>query len=331
MADNLSQSQIDELLKKMHSGDKQEAAEVEDPKSKVKEYDFSSPKKFTKDQLNSLNNLYESFSRVAASYFTSILRDLCEVSVVQIEEQRYHEFSNALPDNTLVAMIDFKPQETMYDETVLMMELAQSFGYLLIERLMGATGDVYLPDRDYTDIELAILRTVLDRVTDYLKEAWCNYFAVSTTMRGIETNGRMIQAFAPQDIVVIITMEISSGNFSCTSNICMPSENLDAIIASFSTKFARSSKHQAPEKEQARKDLVMDYLKQSDLLVEAVLDSCQMTFGDVLQLQVNDVIALNKRIDSDIRVTVDGIPWYSARLGELKTKKAVKLIDTIDV
>ena len=329
MAENLSQSQIDDLLKKMQSGNKVEPEAVEEPKAKVKEYDFASPKKFTKDQLKSLNNLYETFSRVAASYFTSILRDLCEVSVVQIEEQRYYEFSNALPDNTLVAMIDFKPQEIHHDETVLMLELAQSFGYLLIERLMGATGDVYLPDRDYTDIELAILRTVLERVTVYLKEAWCNYFAVTTDMRGIETNGRMIQAFSPQDVVVIVTMEINSGSFSCTSNICMPAENLDAVISSFSTKFARSSKQQAPEKEQAKKDLVLDYLKQSDLLVEAVLDQCQMTFGEVMQLQVNDVIALNKRIDSDIHVTVDGIPWYNARLGESKSKKAVKLIDSI--
>ena len=330
MAENLSQSQIDELLKKMHSGGPAEKEAVEEPKSKLKEYDFSSPKKFTKDQLNSLSNLYETFSRVVTSYFTGILRDICEVSVVQIEEQRYFEFNKALPDNTLVAMIDFKPEERNYDETVLMLELAQSFGYLLIERLMGATGDVYLPDRDFTDIELTILRTVLERVTVYLKEAWCNFFTVSTNLRGIETNGRMIQAFAPQDVVVIITMEINSGNFSCTSNICMPSENLDAVIASFSTKFARSSKQQAPERERAKKDLVMDYLKQSDLLVEAVLDQCQMSFGDVLQLQVNDVIALNKKIDADICVTVDGIPWYNARLGESKMNKAVKLIDAIE-
>ncbi|MDR0469010.1 MAG: FliM/FliN family flagellar motor switch protein [Peptococcaceae bacterium] len=331
MAENLSQSQIDELLKKMHSGSPADQEAVEEPKAKVKEYDFASPKKFTKDQLNSLSNLYETFSRVVASYYTSILRDICDVSVVQIEEQRYFEFNNALPDNTLVAMIDFRPEEAIHDETVIMLELAQSFGYLLIERLMGSTGDVYIPDRDYTDIEEAILESVLSRVSVYLKEAWCNYFTVATLLRGIETNGRMIQAFAPQDIVVIVTMEISCGSFSCTSNICMPSDNLDAVISSFSTKFARASKQQAPEKEKAKKDLVLDYLKQSDLLVEAVLDKCQMSFGDVLQLQVNDVIALNKRIDSDVCVTVDGVPWYNARLGESKTKKAVKLIDTITI
>lgn len=46
-----------------------------------------SPKKFTKDQLKSLNSLYENFARVASSYITSVLRDVCEIGVAQIEEQ----------------------------------------------------------------------------------------------------------------------------------------------------------------------------------------------------------------------------------------------------
>ena len=334
MAENLSQSQIDDLLKKMQSsrsGEAEPEPEQDDTKAKVKEYDFASPRKFTKDQLKSLNNLYETFSRVVASYFTGILREVCEVSVMQIEEQRYFEFSNALPDNTLVGMVDFQPEEQHYDETILMLELDSTFGYLLIERLMGSVGDAVFPGRDYTDVELAVLEMILDRVTVYLKEAWSNYLPIQTSLRGIETNGRMIQAFAPQDVVVIITMEIGSGGHNFTSNICMPAENLDAVIASFSSRFARAAKQQDPERDKAKKDMVLDYLKQSDLMVEAVLDQCQMTFGDVMELQVNDVIALNKRIDSDICVTVDGIPWYNARLGESKANKAVKLIDTIAI
>jgi flagellar motor switch protein FliM len=330
VAENLSQSQIDDLLKKMQSGKKVEQ-EIEEPKVKVKEYDFSSPKKFTKDQLKSLSNLYETFSRVTASYFTGILRDICEVNVVQIEEQRYNEFNNALPDATLVAMLDFKPGESNYDETAMMLEFSTSFGFFVIERLMGANGEVYIPDRDYTEIELAILKTVLARVTAHLEETWRSYYTVSASLRSIETNGRMIQAFAPQDVVVIVTLEIVAGNFSCTSNICMPAENMDAVIASFSTKFARTAKHQDPEKEKVKKELVLDSLKQTELEIAAILDKCQMSFGDILQLQVNDVIALNKKIDSNICITVDGVPWYNARLGETKTKKAVKLVDSIAI
>jgi flagellar motor switch protein FliM len=329
MAENLSQNQIDDLLKKMRGGQKVEAAEPEEPKTKVKEYDFSTPKKFTKDQLKSLTNLYETFCRVESSYFTGILRDICEVNVVQVEEQRYNEFNNSLPDSALVAMIDFRPGEKQYQEMTLMVDIATSFGYLIVERLMGSMGDAYVPDRDYTDIELAILHTVLTRLTDHLREAWSNYIAVSTELRSIETNGRMLQAYSPQDVVVITSLEITSGEFSGMANICMPAENLDSIIAGFGTRYSRMAKQQDPEREKVKKELVMDSLKQTELEVEAILDQFPMAFEVVLGLQVNDVIVSNKKIDSCIRVNVDGIPWYSAKLGETKTKKAVKLVDSI--
>ena len=108
MSEALSQKQIDELLNKMKSGKIQE--KEEEQKGKIKEYDFASPKKFTKDQIRSLSNLYENFSRVISSYFTSVLRTVTEVTISEIEEQRYYEFSNSLPDNILVGMVSFKPE-----------------------------------------------------------------------------------------------------------------------------------------------------------------------------------------------------------------------------
>lgn len=326
MPEALSQSQIDELLNRMRSGKIEEAPDVS--KQKVKEYDFSSPKKFTKDQLKSLNNLYENFSRVLSSYFTSILRSVCEVNIEQIEEQRYYEFNNALPDNTLVAMISFKPESAQYDETTLMMEFPTAFGYLLIDRLMGGSQDLYAPERDYTEIEMALLRLVLENVTQYMQEAWSNFFSLSTGLRSIETNGRLLQAFSQQDIVVIVTLNIQDEQYKGTANICMPAENLEEIINSFSVKYAHSTKQQDPEKERMKKDLVLDYLKRSDLEVEAVLDNCRMSLGDIAMLQVDDVIALNKKIDDDICVNIEGIPWYTARLGERNGKKALKLVST---
>ena len=141
MAEALTQSQIDELLSRMRSGDSQAQVEQED---KVKEYDFSSPKKFTKDQLKSLTSLYENYARFLSSYFTSVLRSACEVTISQIEEQRYYEFNNALPDNALIGMIGFAPQSSPADENTMMLELPTSFGFLLIDRLMGGSGELLI-------------------------------------------------------------------------------------------------------------------------------------------------------------------------------------------
>lgn len=326
MPESLSQSQIDELLKRMHSG---EVNAEEEKKPKIKEYDFKSPKKFTKEQLKALDGLHENFSRVLSSYFTSILRGVCEVSVLQIEEQRYYEFNNALSDNSLIGMIDFAPEDKKYSETSFVMDISTTFGFLVVERLLGGNGPVYAPQRDYTEIEIAVLQSVIEKVTYYLQDAWQNYLPVNTRLRSIETNARLLQAFPPQDTVVIVALSVKMEAYNGTITICLPAENLEEVIDSFKTRYSRSSKQQDPDKEQEKKDMIIHSLKQSDLEIKAVLDQFQMSLGDILQLQVHDVIALNKKIDSNICVTVDGAPWYYAKLGESKLKKSVKLIDTI--
>lgn len=328
MPEALSQNQIDELLRKMRTGTMEEAAP--EPKSKEKLYDFSSPKKFTKDQLKSLNTLYENFSRVLASYFTTILRSVCEITISQIEEQRYQEFNNALPDTTLVGIISCQAEGGTAVDTTLMLELPTAFGFLLIDRLMGGSLKAYAPERDYTEIETALIRLILENTTNYLQEAWSGYFPLNTNLSSIETNGRLLQAFSPQDVVVIVSIDIKEDSFHGTANICMPAENLELIINSFSSKYSHGTKQQDPEKERQKQEVLMDYLKQTDLDVTAYLDICQMSFGEILQLQVNDVICLNRRIDDDISVYVEGVPWYTARMGEFSSKRALKLVESID-
>ncbi len=328
MAEALSQSLIDELLNRMKSGETTQS--VVEQEEKIKEYDFSSPKKFTKDQLKSLNSLYENYSRVMSSYFTSILRSTCDVSISQIEEQRYYEFNNALPDNALIGIISFFPDDKPFDENTMMLELSTSFGYMLIDRLMGGSGDLFSPDRDYTEIELSLLKMVIQNITRYLQDVWSSFFPIRTELRNVETNGRFIQAFSPQDVVVIITFDIDEEFYRGTANICMPTENLEDLISSFTMKYNRSTKQQDEEKERFKRQQILSSIKESEINLEAHLDDCVMSLGDISQLQVNDVISLNKKISEDISVEVEGIPFFRARLGELNSQKALKIIRVDD-
>lgn len=326
MAEALSQNQIDELLQKMRTGDIEKAQP--EPKHKIKEYDFSSPKKFTKDQLKSLNNLYENYSRMLSSYFTSILRSACEITISQIEEQRYYEFTNALPDSTLIGILGFQPDGSSFSETTMMIEFSTAFGYLLIDRLMGGNGELVTLERDYSDIEVSLLKLVMERITGYLKEAWSSFFPLQAHFMNIETNGRFVQTFAPQDVVVIISFNIDDESYKGTANICMPAENLEELISSFSVKYNHPSKKQDALKDKQKRDRVFDFLKQSEINLEAHLDDCFMNLGDIAHLQVNDVIFLNKKINEDISVSVEGIPCYKARLGEVDSKMALRLVNT---
>ena len=90
MAEVLSQSQIDALLNAVRSGEKDlnEPAEEQQEK-KYRKYDFSSPRKFTKDRIKMLNGIFENYARIINSRLNARLRFNGEITVESIEEQRY--------------------------------------------------------------------------------------------------------------------------------------------------------------------------------------------------------------------------------------------------
>lgn len=326
MPEKLSQEQIDALLNRISSGEEVQE-EAESTQKKIKEYDFRSPKKFTKEQLRTLDSMHENFSRMLSSYFSGTLRSFCEVSVLAVEEQRYFEYNNALPDTALIGLMDLHPADDKYSDGTLIMDVSTSIGFFMIDRLLGGNGSGYNLMRDFTDIEINILHSVFEKIVKYLQDAWHSYIDVQIDLTDIQTNSRLLQALAPEDIVVIAVLDVKIKDISGTINICIPATNLEEMIDNFSIKYSRATaKRQNSEKvlEEKRK-IIFSSLENTDLEIKAVLADTQLDLKDVLQLQPSDVIMLNKNINSDIEITVDDIPWFTAKLGEAKNKKAVKI------
>jgi len=323
--EQLSQSQIDALLKKMASG----GEEVQEEKTKVKEYDFKSPKKFTKEQLKAMDGLYETFSRMLASYFSGLLRTVCEINVVQIEEQRYYEYNNALPDTALMGLVEMRPENKRYEGSTFIMDMSTSVGFYLVDRVLGGPGTGYNLNRDYTDIEIAILGNIIDKITQRLQETWQNNLPIAAKLAEIQTNARLLQVYAPEDVVLIVILNVKLGQVEGNLNICMPAEFLESVMHTFSLRYARPTKHQDRDKEEQKKRIILENVCESEMEVRVIFDRFQLELQEIMQLQPDDVIPLAKRVDSDVLVTVEKIPWFTAKLGQTKKKKAVRLNDIL--
>lgn len=325
MPEQLSQSQIDALLKKMASG----GEDIQEEKQKIKEYDFKSPKKFTKEQLKAMDGLYETFSRMLASFFSGLLRTVCEITVVQIEEQRYYEYNNALPDTALVGLVEMRPENKRYEGSTFILDMSTSVGFYLVDRVLGGPGSGFNLSRDYTDIEIAILTNIIDKITQRLQETWQNNLPISANLAEIQTNARLLQVFAPEDVVLIVILNVKLGQVEGNLNICMPAEFLESVMHTFSLRYARPAKHQDRDKEEQKKRIILENVCESDMEIRVIFDQFQLELQEIMQLQPDDVIPLSKRVDSDVLVTVDKIPWFTAKLGQTKKKKAIRLNDIL--
>jgi len=326
MSEILSQSQIDELLNNINQGDTI-MIQSEDLKDKIiRDYDFRSPKKFTKEHIKTINSLHQNFSRLLSSYFSNMLRYYSEITVLSIEEQRYYEYGNSLPDGILMGIMDLVPHDDKnIDNALAMIDIPTSIGYLFIERLLGGGGEKYEMDRDFTEIETTILKNILTQIAKQYEESLRNFINIDVRLRHIETNSKLMQVTMPDDTVVIIVLNVKIKDIEDRFVVCIPAIEFEDLIVHFTNDDIQYGKRRSNMDNETVKKNILKGVAKTKLNVSAVIDTVDIDLADVLSLRVGDVIALNKTVNDNIKIMVEDMPWFEGKIGCKKNRKAVKI------
>lgn len=328
MADVLSQSQIDDLLNSFSTvGSKAfEEIEAEDSSKKAKNYDFKTPKKFTKEKLKVIDGIFDNYSRLLSSYLTGLMRLYCKVNLLSIEEQKYYEFGNALPEYVFMGVVDMGVDDEDVSETSILYQLSNPIVYSMMDRLMGGNGSTENTNRDFTEIEISLMSGIIKKMINLLKEPWSTYIEINPELKTLETNARVMQSIAPEDVVIIVVLEIELKNVKNTITICIPALNLEEMMGKFNDRYgSKNSKRFDANKEAERRQEIMTGIKNTYLDIHAILSETQIDLYEILNLQVNDVIPLNMSIDKNINVKIGNNLWFDGKLGIKNNCKAIKI------
>lgn len=291
----------------------------------IKTYDFKTPKKFTKERMSTVENLYEGFSRSLATYLTGLLQVYCEINVSKIQEKRYQEYSNEAEELSLFGLINLAPDNKEYNESLMVFEMETKLCFFMVERLLGGPGTEYELERELTDIEKAIIRHLLTQFTGYLEETWKGYMDIHAVLTGMETNPHLIQMSAPEDVIVIVEMDVRIRELSTKFHIAMPAANVEELTSKFGYKYALTARRKETTHGQERHQYLVQSLLESEVELKAILHEFELDTQEILQLQVGDVVPLNKIVESDIDILVEGVPTFTAKPGHTKLKKAVQI------
>ncbi|GHV46453.1 flagellar motor switch protein FliM [Clostridia bacterium] len=323
MAETLSQEQIDAMLNSAMSGGPIVTNEVVE--EEIKEYDFRSPKKFTKERMKTLDSIFDSYARLLSSYLTGLLRLYCKVALVSIEEQRYFEFNNALPDYVMMGMSELRLDDDEVDDLQMITQLSNSLTFIMIDRLLGGKGEYKDSDRDFTEIEVSIMHSLIENMTALMKDPWNAYVDLTPVLTGIETNSRVVSTIGYDDTMIIGVLEIIVTDTKTLVSICMPAVQLDEIMTKFTQRSIRTGKRMSDQKERERKHSILSGVTYSKLDVTAVLGEVNLDIFDIVNLQKNDIIPLGKSIEDNIIINVGGEKWFDGKMGTLNNRKAVRI------
>lgn len=321
MAETLTQEQIDALLSSAMSGGVVESSKEPD----VKEYDFRAPKKFTKERIKILDSIFDNYARLLSSYLTGLLRLYCKVTLASIEEQRYFEFNNALPDYVMMGTLDLGIHDDDIGTVTSIVQLSNSLTYTLIDRLLGGRGEYKDADRDFTEIEVSIIDKIINNMAALLREPWEPYLEVNPTVVNIETNSRVYSAVDYDDTMILVALEATVNDTKTIITICMPVLSLDEVMQKYMTRSVRTTRKFDAAREQERRDNIMNALNETSLDITAVLGKTSLDVFDVLNLQIDDIIPLDISIESNVKLRIGSKVWFDGKLGSFNQNKAVKI------
>ncbi|KNZ42632.1 flagellar motor switch protein FliM [Acetobacterium bakii] len=323
MAEILSQSQIDSLLSSLTSGkDEVEHQDISTEK-KVKDYDFRRPKLFTREQLKLLFSIYENYAKLLSSHTTGILQSHSLIEIVEIEEQQYYEFNNALPDSVLMGLINFEIKDSENEEDLVIMDMSKDIGFCSIERLLGGVGKPLKDDREYTEIEIGILEYFLRGMVNLMKNVWFDYLETAPHLMKIETNSRILQGISADENVVIIVMNITVNETQGKINICIPATTLDMLFKKRISQTKKNVKRGDQEAEEKRRKNIIDEIRKTELEITGVLGEVEVLSQDIFDLEIGDIIKLNKPKNAMVDIVVNDEVWFRGEMGAYKNKRAI--------
>lgn len=329
MSEILTQEEINalfaEFAKAAHQAEPQEEPASRNSGGGHKEYkvyDFRRPDKFSKDQLRTIYMLYEGFSRRVSSVLSAHLRYPVRVEVEQVSQMLYDEYMAGIRNPA--ALYAFEPEPW---EGTALLDMGPGLVLAMIDRLLGGFGRYRGKPRELTEIEQALLKSIVVRVLDEFAETWEPFTKLNVRLVGFESNPAFAQIAEPNETVCVASFEVTMADAKGTIKLCVPHSALQQIKPRLSARRVFSQERRAA-KGAAGED-VKAKLESVAVPITVLLGTTQVTMGELLDLSVGDVIKLDQKAADRLKVVVGRTSKFLGIPGSSGSKLAVQITDIL--
>lgn len=238
--------------------EKSDTDNAKQKRASIKLYDFKRPDKFSLDQLRTLQMMHENFARVCTTTISAQLRTIAALHVASVDQLTYSEFMLSVPNPGLLAIVNMNP---LRGSAIL--EITPNIVNAMLDRLCG--GRIDAPEnnsaierkalsiseinlirddikktragRELSDIELSITERMIVRLLENLRESWSMVLDLNPKLGSIETNPQFAQMVHPNDMVVLITLDMQVNGIKGLMNFCIPYITIESLIHKLSATY----------------------------------------------------------------------------------------------
>ncbi len=330
MSDVLSREEINALLAAFSGAGGQNrisedpfAKEYEGAPRNIKPYDFRRPDKFSKDQLRVIEMVHETYARHVSTILSGLLRAGVRVTLLGVAQGIYDEFLSKLRNPTVLNFISLSPLEGS-----MIMEMNINTAFVIIDRLLGGMGKNVMKPRDLTDIERSLIHGITTKMLQEFKGAWSHIIEMTPEIEGYEMNPQFAQVIPPNDAVCLVSFELKIGDSMGSMNICLPYSLLQPILPKLNAQqWFEDSRRVTVTRKGTFNTKALEKVK-VPIIVQ--LGTVQISFSDLLGLQVGDVIKLDTKAKDELKIVIGGREKFSCVPGVRDNYLAVQITAVSD-
>lgn len=327
--DVLSQAEVENLLSAMDdvAGEQEASAVVAQPsrlREKIAVYDFKRPERVGKEQMRALQTMHEGFGRNFGAALSAMLRTIIEVKLTSVDQLTYSEFVFSLENPTCFNLINADPLEGQ-----LILDINTSILFPIIDRLLGGSTSGEAPARrPLTEIELRLVSRITKLFLREMQIAWENVLKLELAVDRVESNPQLVQIIPANEVVVLISFELTVGETRGMVNLCIPFNSIERIGHKLTSNSWVSYSKRPPTAESIQ--MVSDRIATAPVEMVVELAETNIATADLINLRVGDIIASEKDIREPLVVSVEGQPKFHAKPGQFKGRKAIEIMAVLE-
>ncbi|ASU38291.1 flagellar motor switch protein FliM [Herbaspirillum sp. meg3] len=311
----LSQEEVDALLRGV-TGDEDEEKLVEEAPGTVRNYNLATQERIVRGRMPTLEIINERFARLFRIGLFNFIHRTAEISVGPVKVAKYSEFIRNLVVPTNLNLVHIKPFRGIG-----LVVFDPQFVFLLVDNMFGGDGRFHtrIEGREFTPTEQRIIMRVLEICFENYAKSWEPIYPIEFEYIRSELNTQFANIATPNEVVVSTTFTVELGPVSGEIHICTPYSMIEPVR----DKLTSSMQGEALEVDKRWIRLMKQQIQTAEVELIANFGTARVTFTDLLNMQVGDVIPL--QTVTPVTAQVDGVPVMECSYGKLNGQYALRV------
>jgi flagellar motor switch protein FliM len=309
----MSREKIQQLLMAIGSEPKEDAAQVE-----AAQYNWQEPHYFNKEQLVKLDNFADTVASAMAKKFAKLCRSEFNVTVASTTQHYAYEILSQLSDGEQRDY--YLPFGTSQEHMCGLIGIPGQTAVNWATQLLGDSESEKDPGRDLSQLEESLLLDLASALVEVFSgpNKSLDFQAAQNIVRGqcpLEPEGT--------EVICKISFDVKKADSEKGSEAYFL-----ILCRDLSPIAGRTAQDSGSVSTEDISKVILGHLQEMPVLITSQLASAVLSFEELMNLQADDILLLDKRVDQPVELIVDGRTVYYGRPGKSAGKYAVTITTT---